>query len=81
MGKTLVFSIRVSESLEKKVQSIAKERFCWRRNTVITQIVDCVCDCADNDTIHKMLTYSKHNPKKFRIKLEWEEISTDSCSK
>ena len=81
MGTTRVFSIRVSESLEKKIQKIVADHIWWKRNTVITQIVDCVCDCADNDTIHKMLSYCKHNRAKFRIKLEWEEISTDSCSK
>ena len=81
MGKTLVFSIRVSESLERKIQKIVADNIWWKRNTVISQIVDCVCDCADKDTIHKMLAYTKHNPAKFRVKLEWEEISTDSCSK
>lgn len=73
MDKTRVFSIRVSESLEKKIQKIIANHIWWKRNTVITQIVECVCDCADYDTIHKMLTHHGDMPAKFRIKLEWEE--------
>lgn len=80
MDKTRVFSIRVSESLHKKIQKILANHIWFKRNTAITQIVECVCDCADYDTIHKMLTYNKYNAQKFKIKLEWEEISTDSCS-
>lgn len=80
MEKTKVFSIRVSESLDKKIQKILANHIWWKRNTAITHIIECVCDCADYDTINKILTYNRYKPAKFRIKLEWEEISTDSCS-
>lgn len=81
MIKSHVFSLRVPDHLYKKIEEIISTHVWWKRNTVITQIVECVCDCADYDTIFKMINYYRCDPKKFRIKIEYDEISENNCSK
>lgn len=81
MSKSHVFSIRVPDHLNKKIEKILSTHVWWKRNTVITNILDCVCDCADYDTIFKMVNYYRCDPEKFRIKIVYDEISEDHCSK
>lgn len=81
MEKSHVFSLRVPDYLMTKIDKIVSIRRWWKRNTVITKIVECVCDCADDDTITKMIHYYRFDSKKFRIKIEYDEISEASCSK
>nr|DAE32416.1 MAG TPA: Arc-like DNA binding domain protein [virus sp. ctQiC1] len=81
MAKSHVFSLRVPDYLYKKIEKVVSSHVWWKRNTVIAQIVECVCDCADYDTIFKMINYYRFDTKKFRIKIEYDEISENNCSK
>lgn len=81
MSNSHVFSLRVPDHLNKKIEKIVSTHIWWKRNAVITQILECVCDCADYDTIFKMIRYNRCSPTKFRIKIEYEEISKNVCSK
>lgn len=81
MSKSHVFSLRVPDSLMKNIEKIVSRHIWWRRNAVVTQILECVCDCADYDTIFKMINYRKWDLVKFRIKIEYYEISEDCSNK
>lgn len=81
MAKSHVFSLRVSDHLNKKIEEIVSNHIWWKRNAVLTNILECVCDCADYDTIFKMIQYYRCNPEKLRIKIEYDEISEDCSSK
>lgn len=80
MIKSHVFSLRVPDRLYKKIEEIVSTHVWWKRNAVVTKILECVCDCADYDTIFKMLQYRRYNIKNFRIKIEYDEISEDRSS-
>lgn len=80
MSKSHVFSLRVPDHLNKKIEKIVSSHIWWKRNTVITQILECVCDCADYDTIFKLIKYNKFSLRKFRIKIEYDEISENDFS-
>lgn len=80
MSKSHVFSLRVPDLLNRKIEKIVSCHIWWKRNTVITQILECVCDCADYDTIFKMLSYQRRATKSYRIKFEPIEISEDDSS-
>lgn len=80
MSKSHVFSLRVSDPLNEKIEKIVSSHIWWKRNSIVTRILECVCDCADYDAIFKMLQYRRYNIGKFRIKIEYDGISEDKSN-
>ena len=70
MEKTKVISLRLSESLLAKLDEKAAWSKYWKRNAVVSQILEGVLDGADDDSIRILLRHWRCSPSKLTVTVE-----------
>lgn len=67
MEKTKVISVRVSETLLKKLDSKLKDFPYYKRNGIICKILEGVLDGADNDSLRTLVKHWLFSDKKLTV--------------
>ena len=60
MENKKLISARVDLQTLVNIENFANRYFYWKRNTVISHILDAVFDNFDNKTIYDMMRYDRH---------------------
>lgn len=70
MEKTKVISVRLSESLLAKLDEKAGWSRYYKRNAVITQVLNGVLDGADNESFTRLLRHWNFSKTKLKVTVE-----------
>lgn len=72
MENKVLLSTRLDPQTLKKVEAFAAKNYYWKRNTVISHVLDAVFDCFDDKAIYDMVRYYKpyHQKTKASFSLE-----------
>lgn len=73
MEKKQLISAKISPETLSKIDDFLKNHRYWKRNTVISSILDAVVDNFTKDDIYKMMCYSRLNRKKANTKFSYDE--------
>lgn len=60
MEKKQLLSARLDPTTLANIEKFTKKHYYWKRNTVISNIIDAVFDCFDEKAIYDMVRYSRH---------------------
>lgn len=60
MENKKLLSTRLTPQTLKKVEAFASKHTYWKRNTVISNVLDAVFDCFDEKAIYDMVRYSRN---------------------
>lgn len=63
MEKKKLISTRLDPRTLRKIETFKDKHFYWRRNTVISNILDAVFDNFDEKAIYDMVCYNRHEHK------------------
>lgn len=63
MENKKLLSVRLDPTTLSNVEKFAQKRNYWKRNTVISHILDAVFDCFDEKSIYDMVRFSRHYHK------------------
>lgn len=63
MEKKKLISARIDPQTLEKIDAFTKKHYYWKRNTVISKVLDAVFDWFDNGDIYDMVRYSRHNDR------------------
>lgn len=70
MGKTKIISVRIDgDTLEEIHKFVVGKRY-WKRNAVINSILTSLFMNANEEVIHKLVTWWKHSSTKLEISVE-----------
>ena len=70
MEKTKVISVRLSESLLKKLETKTNMLRYYKRNAVVSQILEGVLDGADDDSLRTLVKHWSMSSKKLKVTVE-----------
>ena len=59
MEKKKLISARLDPHTLEKIDAFTKKHYYWKRNTVISNVLDAVFDCFDDGDIYDLVRYSK----------------------
>lgn len=60
MGNKKLLSVRLDPTTLANIEKFAKKHFYWKRNTVISNVLDAVFDYFDEKAIYDMVRFSRH---------------------
>lgn len=63
MENKKLLSTRLDPQTLVKIENFANKYYYWKRNTVISNVLDAVFDCFDNKAIYDMVRYCRHTHK------------------
>lgn len=63
MEKKKLISARLDHRTLEKIDAFTQKHYYWKRNTVISRVLDAVFDCYDDGDIYDLVRYSKHDNK------------------
>lgn len=61
MEKKKLISARVDPRTLEKVDAFIQKHYYWKRNTVISNVLDAVFNCCSDGDIYDMVRYSKNH--------------------
>ena len=67
MEDTKVISIRISKTMDEKIEKFLRNRY-TKRNAMVNQLLEVFLDTADWRTQNDILSYYRLNPKKKKLK-------------
>lgn len=67
MEETKVISIRITKTMDEKIEKFLRNRY-TKRNAFVNQLFEVFFDTADWRTQNDILTYYRLNPKKKKLK-------------
>lgn len=73
MEKKQLISAKISPETLSKIDDFLKNRQYWKRNTVISCILDAVVDNFTKEEINNMMWYSRLGRKKANTKFSFDE--------
>lgn len=59
MEKKKLISARLDPHTLEKIDAFTQKHYYWKRNTVISNVLDAVFDCFDDGDIYDLVRYSK----------------------
>lgn len=74
MEKTKVISVRLPESLIKKLEEIRIDHRYYKRNAIIEQAITAFAYAANHEERAKILSWWRHSTKKVSLKFDIEDI-------
>lgn len=63
MEKKQLISARLDPHTLEKIEAFTKKHYYWKRNTVISNVLDAVFDRFDDGDIYDMVRYSRHHDR------------------
>lgn len=60
MEKKKLLSVRLDPTTLANIEKFASKHTYWKRNTVISNILDAVFDCFDEKSIYDMVRFTRH---------------------
>ena len=60
MQNKVLLSVRLDPTTLANIEKFAKKHTYWKRNTVISAVLDAVFDCFDEKAHYDMVRYSRH---------------------
>lgn len=60
MENKKLLSARLDPQTLAKIETFVKRHYYWKRNTVISNVLDAVFDCFDDGDIYDMVRYVRH---------------------
>lgn len=63
MEKKKLISARLEPQTLVKIDAFLQKHYYWKRNTVISNVLDAVFDCYDDGDIYDMVRYSRHHDR------------------
>ena len=63
MEKKQLISARLDPQTLAKIEAFTKKHYYWKRNTVISNVLDAVFDRFDDGDIYDMVRYSRHHDR------------------
>lgn len=63
MEKKKLISARLEPQTLEKIDAFIQKHYYWKRNTVISNVLDAVFDCFDDGDIYDMVRYSRHHDR------------------
>lgn len=77
MENKKLISARVSPHTLAKIDAFATKHYYWKRNTVISNVLDAVFECFDEKAIYDMVRYSHYVHKDAHGSFSLEKASSD----
>lgn len=75
MEKKVLLSARLDPATLANIEKFAKKHTYWKRNTVISNILDAVFDCFDEKAIYDMVRYSRHSHQDAKGSFSLEKLT------
>lgn len=72
MEKTKVISVRLPESLIRKIDEVVEKNTYWKRNAVIEKFLEVCIAGLDDDTKREVLRWWCHSGKKVKISIDFD---------
>lgn len=72
MEKSKVISVRLSESLIRKIDEVVAKNVYWRRNAVISQFLEICIKGMDDDTKKEALRWWSHSWNKIKVTIDFD---------
>ena len=63
MEKKKPLSTRLDPQTIEKIDAFTQKHYYWKRNTVISNLLDAVFDCFDDGDIYDMVRYSRYHDR------------------
>lgn len=77
MENKKLLSARLDPQTLEKVETFSRKHPYWKRNTVISNVLDAVFDCFDEKAIYDMVRYSRLYHKDAHGSFSLEKASSD----
>lgn len=61
MEKKQLISARLDPQTLAKIDAFIQKHYYWKRNTVISNVLDAVFDCFNDGDLYDLVRYSKHH--------------------
>lgn len=75
MENKVLLSARLDPTTLANIEKFAKKHTYWKRNTVISNILDAVFDCFDEKAIYDMVRYSRHSHQDAKGSFSLEKLT------
>lgn len=75
MEKTVVISVRLPESLLRKLKEIQEDHCYYKRNAIIERALTAFAFAADHGEQAKVLSWWRHSSRKASLKFDVADIS------
>lgn len=77
MENKKLLSVRLDPTTLTNIEKFAQKHYYWKRNTVISNILDAVFDCFDESAHYDMVRYSRHYHRDASGSFSLEKASSD----
>lgn len=75
MQNKVLLSVRLDPTTLANIEKFAKKHTYWKRNTVISAVLDAVFDCFDEKAIYDMVRFSRHYHKEASGSFSLEKLT------
>ena len=80
MEKKTLLSARLDPRTLAKIESFAKKHYYWKRNTIISNVLDAVFDNFDEKSIYDMARYCRLTHKEASGSFSLEKLTSSQSS-
>lgn len=63
MAKKQLISARLDPQTLAKIEAFTNKHYYWKRNSVISNVLDAVFDCFSDGDIYDLVRYSRHHDR------------------
>lgn len=77
MENKKLLSARLDPQTLAKIEAFTKRHYYWKRNTVISNVLDAVFDCFDDRAIYDMVRYTRHYHRESSGSFSLKETTSD----
>ena len=77
MENKKLISTRLTPHTLAKIDAFVRNRYYWKRNTVISNVLDTVFECFDEKAIYDMVRFDRHFHPDAKGSFSLEKASSD----